>query len=128
MFLEIARKRLGMNKINLQGSFDRACWWMTSFNRKFILGQQRRSIIFNFIVYLGSSRVLFSHNRRHIPFCFCTNFLSVSLWWEKKRNLFQVAFWTYIYIYTYIHWPCSVLFFPSIIIIIIHPVYLSRRQ
>lgn len=55
--------------------------------------------------------------------CFCR--LSVSLRWEKKRNNFKLLFE-----YTYIHWPCSVLFFPSIIIIIInmHPVYLSRRR
>ena len=59
---------------------------MTSFLRKFIVGQAKReregrregerkerSIIFDFnvyvdVVYLGSSRALFSHNKGHIPF------------------------------------------------------------
>jgi hypothetical protein len=49
---------------------------MTSFLRKFIVGQterKERSIIFDFnvyvdVVYLGSSRALFSHNSGHIPF------------------------------------------------------------
>jgi len=59
---------------------------MTSFLRKFIVGQaererdnewegerKERSIIFDFnvyvdFVYLGSSRALFSHSKGHIPF------------------------------------------------------------
>ena len=53
---------------------------MTSFLRKFIVGQaererekEERSIIFDFtvyvdVVYLGSSRALFSHGKGHIPF------------------------------------------------------------
>lgn len=87
-------------------------------------GERReRSIIFDFtvsvdVVYLGSSRALFSHEREHIPFSLLFSFSfycsvlcfrrrSVSLRWEKKRNNFKLLFE-----HTSIVWPCSVLFPP----------------
>jgi hypothetical protein len=114
--------------------------------------EKRDPFLFNFtvyvdVVYLGSSRALFSPNREHIPFALSLS-LSLSVFYsyllfcfmlssplgqsamrkEKKRNNFKLLFE-----HTSILWPCSVLFSPFIIIItiiipVMHPVYLSRRR
>ena len=135
---------------------------MTSFLRKFIVGQaereresarertdkgEKRDPLFLILLstLMSSTLEVQEHYSltvkdisrslslfRSFTFVYCSVFNAFaafrSVCDEKRKGIISSCF---LNIHIYIRWPCSVLFFPSIIIItiiIMHPVYLSRRR